>query len=59
MQPEVKGKDPRMTAILSQAQVAAAAMAVTSLSESRGTCGQRVVLQNPDGHEVIDACCRI
>lgn len=34
-------------------QVASAAMAVTALTESKGdVSGQRLVLQNPNGHEV-------
>ena len=52
MQPESKGKDPRMETILSRAQVASAAMAVTSLAEASGSSGLRIVLQDAGGHEV-------
>ena len=48
MQPEVHGKDDLSAAILSQAQVASAAMAVASLTESQGSVyGQNVLLQSP------------
>ena len=53
MQPEVHGKDDLSAAILSQAQVASAAMAVASLTESQGSVyGQNVLLQNPTGSDM-------
>ena len=53
MQPNSNARDSLSAAVLSQAQVASAAMAVASLTETQGTLtGQRLVLQNPSGHEV-------